>query len=223
MYRKITSAVIGALLLSAVPAAAQETTSPANRYQIGFHPTYTLLNGLRIDLEQRLGKTDNWLSLGLAGYWNFQGSITNLTSIMSIGETTTIGGLGATLSFKHFFGPRRKIMYLSTGLSGQYYDIRYDSWGSITGFVEDGLTFYELTSGRISHSIPKIGAHVLFGLRLPTHSRVFVDGGLGLGYSYSFHNPDLFLPDTYRILYGLNRRGLYPTGEFRIGLRLGKL
>jgi hypothetical protein len=225
MYRKLLSAPLAILLILSAPktSSAQELPAPAYRYKIAVHPTYTLLNGLRIDLEQRLGKTDNWLSLGLAGYWDFQGSITNIASVISISETTAMGGAGATLSFKRVFGPRRKIMYISTGLSAHYFDIRYDGWGGFASFVEDGLTFYEWTLGRVAHRFPKLGAHVLFGLRLPTHSRVFVDGGIGLGYSYSFYNPDLFLPEAYRILYGLGRRGLYPTGEFRVGLRLGKL
>ncbi|MDR2497613.1 MAG: hypothetical protein LBD21_10865 [Tannerellaceae bacterium] len=221
---KIISAALAAIFLLTTNAKAQErpATIPANNYQIGIHPVYNLANGLRIDIDRRLRNPRNWLSLGLVGYWAFEGSETTIFPLLAFSEAKSVSGAGAVFSFKHFLGTGRQICFIEAGVSAHYFDIRYNGWG-FKSFEEDKLNYYEWYYDEISHSFPKVGSHLLFGVQLPSRSRVFVDGAIGIGYSHSFYNPELFLPNAYSVLYGLSRRGFYPTGEFRLGIRLGKL
>ncbi|MDR2498151.1 MAG: hypothetical protein LBD28_01785 [Tannerellaceae bacterium] len=222
MNKKII--VFLAITFLTINATAQERSAviPNNNYQIGIHPVYNLVNGMRIDIDRRLSNPYNWLSLGIVGYWAFEGSETTIFPLLAFSEAKSVSGAGAILSFKHFFGRGRQMFFLEAGASAHYYDIRYDGWGFLS-FQEDNLTYYEWHYDEIAHQFPKVGGHLLFGIQLPSRSRVFVDGALGLGYNHSFYDPELFMPENYRVLYGLSRRGLYFTGEFRLGIRLGRL
>ena len=137
MNKKITVAFVAAFaaaFLTNAKAQEQEPEQswkkplPANLYQIGIHPIYHFVNGLRIDLDRRLSNQSDWLSLGLEGYWAFEGSETTIFPLMISSDIKSIKGIGATLSFKHFFGRQRQILFVKAGLSGEYFDIRYNAW-----------------------------------------------------------------------------------------------
>jgi hypothetical protein len=223
--------IIPALLLIPTLLTHPHTHAQAteNKYQIAIHPTYAAITAIRIDIERKMSLPNNWLTLGIAGYAGSQQTDETLGLPIDYLDPDAnrwqpILGGSAELSLKQFIDyPRQKWLFMSVGISTAYYTYRHAASNYIP-FMEDGLQYYE--SGRTwhRHHVPKMGGHISIGVQFPSRSRVFVDGSLGLGYNYSFYDKDDYTPTGYYdYVYGLSRRGLYPTGTFRIGVRLGKL
>ncbi|MDR0538572.1 MAG: hypothetical protein LBH04_11125 [Tannerellaceae bacterium] len=223
---KILSLFFTVLVLVPSLSSAQEERIPKNEYQIATHPTYPFIDGLRVDVEKRLKNPGNWLMLGLAWhsyYSSYSGGV-YWPYLWDISGHHRLSGGMAELTFKHFVGyPRTRFFFLAAGASFSYFVVEYDELNYIP-YEEDGLRYFELGEVEIRHNIPKLGGHVSLGFQAPTRSRVFVDGSIGLGYGYSFYDAKKYIPGgSFGFSHGLSRRGFYPTGTFRIGVRLGRL
>ena len=221
---KIKIIAIAALLIvlaNTRHAVAQEADSKLYNYSIGVQPLYFLNGGMRIDLEKRLNDRQI-LQVGAigyllperddSGYWD---SLL-LDGYASVNKLT---GAGLALDHKWFLFPRVSFMYLSAGVSYNYYNMKYNGTKHVS-YMEDGLTFYETRYGEITQVFNKIGGNTCFGIQTPLRRPFYVDGYVGLGYSHSFYDENKLYFNAN--MFNVGYRGITFVMGARVGYRFGR-
>ncbi|MDR1558038.1 MAG: hypothetical protein LBS88_13565 [Tannerellaceae bacterium] len=201
-------------------AEAQNETRKTFGNSLAVQPLYWLNNGFRIDYERRLKNPSQWLQVSAIGYYVENES--NPWDVWTFSDFSfnEVWGAGLEVNYK-WFPFRRQRVYVSGGLSASHFNMEYDEVGyRYTSYQIDGLTYYESQweNYQVSQRFNRIGTNLCTGIQNRPTRRFLIDGYVGIGFMYSFYDPDKYHPDNY--LNSLSYRGLTLTAGFRIGFRL---
>ena len=215
-----------------VHAQTASVTTENKRYALtqkkvtfAIQPLQAFNNGLRYDVEVRLGDGPGWLQFGPAFYYNkpsndnnyyyYEGGnyYRNWYMLHWREPYSELKGLGLDINYKHFLDARRSF-YMAAGLSYTRFDIKYLSKTWID-YIEDGLVYYEFGEGYNKQHIDRFGINNFVGYQIPVRSAFLFDvfGGFSIRYAVSDENKPSFDNDVFS--YGYS--GIVMLIGFRIG------
>ena len=204
----------------------QRYTLTQKKVTFAVQPLQLINNGLRYDIEIRLGKGPGWLQIGPAFYF-LKDNDGNYPNYYYEGKTfyrnwysfhwrepySELKGAGLDLNYKHFLDARRSF-YIAAGLSYTRYNIKY--WAKVwKDYVEDGLKYYEYGEDYNTQKINKFGINTFVGYQIPTRSAFLFDVFGGYAVRYSFADDDKPPFDNSIFSYGYS--GIVALTGFRIG------
>ncbi|MDP2423069.1 MAG: hypothetical protein U1C46_03010 [Bacteroidales bacterium] len=180
-----------------------EQTSLAKHSMISFVPQFLINNGIRIDYDRRLNEK-HWLQLAPQFYLR-EHSVTPDNDVTNKFNRLVGAGLHVYHRFYPGAGPGHNGVYISYGLTGQYFDMQYDE-KILTNSVE-----------RYSR-ITKAGAEINVGSTVKFFDLFIVDFFTGLGFKYSFLKTDAVKPKRFNNFY--TDYG-YTGNILNLGVRIG--
>jgi hypothetical protein len=168
------------LALLTVLGNAQESFTP--NYTLSFVPQYLFKNGLRMDLELKLKKENQWLQIAPQVYYHE--AIDDYWYDYSFEK---LGGVGLDLHHKIYLSTNKIAHgpYLSYGMVYQHFAVRHNDYIWVP-YEESGLTYYDYTSKTLTGTIHKGGINLLFGYQVHPFDRLLLDVYLGMGIRKSF-------------------------------------
>ena len=189
-------------------------------------PLQLFNNGLRYDIDVRLGDGPGWLQFGPAFYYVPENN-RNSSNYYYDGRNyyrndlmfqwrepyTELTGAGIDLNYKHFLDARRSF-YFALGLSYTQFNVKYRSrdW---TEYIEDGLKYLEYGEGYNKQKIDRFGFNNFFGFQIPTRSAFLFDMFWGYAVRYSLYDEDK--PAFNRDMFSYGYSGFVVLVGFRIG------
>lgn len=203
------------LSISCITLNAQENPEGGEnaKLAISIVPQYTLIGGIRLDIDKRIGETNSYLVFSPQFYsnrndlfWNF--SYDQLT------------GAGLKVHHRYFMvnKPRPEGLYIQYGVSYNYTRIKYTDidwvntdFGGSSAQVEDEVTVVE--------NIHKMGGDAIIGIQVSAYENLIVDFYLGVGYRGSiYQGKRTYFDSEYLSIFNPAHRGVLPIGGFRIGV-----
>jgi hypothetical protein len=180
------------------------------RFTIAIQPTQLITHqNFRFDSELRLGKSRNWLQLGIN--FPFDSEVIWEDNYYSWG-TSMKDAFGLNFNYKYF--PSR-YFYVAGGPSWRFYDIKYHGYQWFK-FKEDGLEYHEYRDGAFNQKINNVGLNAMCGFQKISRHGFLFDTYLGAGYQKAFYSdPDLRKFDSTAYSRG------YSGWVFLIGIRIG--
>ena len=142
-------------------------------------PQYLLINGIRIDIDKSLNKSNRWVVISPQFYYANDYAMTDI-GYRDFEIKKVIGG-GTGLEYKYVFSTQSnaKGIYISTGLSYNYFKITTDG---ITWVPETtgALTLVQ-REGTFNTRINKIGIQSTIGYCSELFDKFLVDVFIGFG------------------------------------------
>jgi hypothetical protein len=224
---------LAALIVLAGEVRAQDTPvylhrvpERSRKYTVGIDvlSPAVLNSGVHLTFEHRINNLRHWIQIAPTAYFS-GGSDGELWSVGSIGSDVYLhkgNGGGLDVGYKMFFHTR-ELFYCKGGISYNYFKLAYTAYDILTHRTEDGLTYYSYDTQKVSQSFNNAGINACIGIQSTMRiARVFVDGHIGVGYTYSFYNSRKYALHNEEHLYSYGRRGLVFLIGFRIGFAFGR-
>lgn len=190
---------------------------------IALVPFYSFYNGIRIDYERRLNKSDHWIVAAPQIYTDIDGSGSGNSEYAAY---QTMGGVGINLYFKSIAYKSNKInwksslprqsLYLQVGPNYQHFSLKNTEEVAVP-FIEDGTTYYMFETQEIKKKINRVGAIVDVGWQL-AFDKFLIDFYLGLAVKYSFDENGDLIKSTNARWVDINYSGILMDAGFRVGM-----
>jgi len=205
------------MLIASISVFSQteEKTVP-NNFSITLHPFYATVNGMRLDFDYRLGKSNSILVFAPQLYLK-SGSNDEYD------YKETMSGFGANVYYKYVISD-------SLRFSGPYIQlgVNYQSY-TVEAFVDDfysdkdyyGLETIEYRTEKQKEKIMKLGPDVIFGWQLTPMKKVLLDVYVGTGLRYRITDAsEKFIEEFNYAPTGYAFQGIVPLAGFRAGVVL---
>lgn len=173
--------------------AQREDVFSNRKFSVAVEPLLLFDAGMGVDVEMRLKETNSWLNLRLTGnrLSRSDADLSNdfmsnyMTMNSAFEEFHSYSGFGVRATYKNYY--LRDEFYWGAGIGYNYFDVSYYA-ETYKPFVEDGMTFYRFYQGKETQYFNKIYPFITTGVRSPSHRKIFVEGYITVGYSYSYYN-----------------------------------
>ncbi len=203
------------LLFCYAPLHAQEPESSpkTTKIVISFVPQYTLIGGIRFDLDKHIGNTNNYLIFSPQFYssrndflWSF--------------DYEKLTGFGLKASHRYFMAnkPKPAGLYVQYGVTYNFTQLVYQTTGWVnTNFGGTQALTEDEVEGK--DKIHKIGGDFIMGYQISSYENLLFDLYIGVGYRGSKYigNRSDFNADYVGIL-NPAYTGILPIGGLRIGI-----
>jgi hypothetical protein len=176
-------------------------------------PQYTIVGGIRLDIDKRIGNTNNYLIFSPQFYSNRNDLFWNFTY-------DNLTGTGMKVYHRYFMvnKPMPEGLYVQYGISYNYTRIKYTDidwveteFGGSSAQVESEVFFNE--------NIHKMGGDVLLGIQYSAYENLVIDFYIGAGYRNSiYQGKRTYFESEYLSIFNPAHRGILPLGGFRIGV-----
>ena len=211
----IIPALIISMILVCSDLTAQDEPSLIRNRAIGMVPQYALINGFRIDLDQRLVKNKpQWLIISPQVYL--------ASDEPELWDYNSMWGLGLELQHRYYLKPdiiQPQGAYMAYGPSFHYFSIEDERLYS-EKTIENGIEYTVVRYGNITTDVFKMGLTAHAGYQFLVSDVLYFDFYVGAGIRLSFDN--LEPPGLHKIYndwwgdYGYS--GTLMTLGIRIGL-----
>jgi hypothetical protein len=206
------------------PAFLRPVPEQSRRYTIAFEllSPNVLNNGIRLSFEKRIGQSRSWWQV--APSWHYL-SYDKQSVVWMVGNQDTeasihgLKGAGLSVHYKLFFDTP-EYFYCKGGAAWQFVNVAYAGreWGS---YREDGLTFYTYEWVEKTQHLNNVGLQLSAGLQSSIkRNRLFIDAGVGVGYTHSFREAGKQAFDNHPYNFGYS--GFLFLFDVRIGFAFGK-
>ena len=222
------------LLINVSKSYTQDTT---DNLIISFVPQYMIISGMRVDIEKRIGNTDQWLLFGPQVYlreknpsddnyyYNYYDDYDYYYYDTEVYDM--MAGYGITCYHKIFMGLLEEETnysgtYLAYGLSFQNFFFKYKEQEWVT-YEENGMEYLRESETLTDKNriIYKMGLNLIFGYQILPLDKIICDVYMGAGMRYSLRYPSYLEKlkfNNHIIDYGYS--GITPVVGFRLGIVL---
>lgn len=204
------------VLIPATLKGSQDTLAHKHRTLIMGVPQHLFDNGVRIEIDKRLPRQNQWITLAPTLYYRGQRG-----NYFGNYDLYGMKGMGMEVFLRHFLldQPEPEGFYLSAGAGYRYLQLRHrgDSWNE---YMENGLTYYDYNArvwDRQTHSFTLKGT-LGYQTILNRHLLIDLFMGVGLRWSEQTIPSDIVLIHDTGDVFSYNFRGfLYVVGG-RVGI-----
>jgi hypothetical protein len=204
------------LLISYPKIHAQEPESePDNaKVVISMVPQYTFIGGIRLDLDKRIGKTNNYLVFSPQFY-------SNRNDLFWSFNYEKLTGFGIKVSHRYFMvnKPKPSGIYLQYGATYNFTRLVYKTIDWVdTDFGGTQAQTEEEVEGK--DKIHKIGGDLIVGIQISSFEDLIFDFYIGAGYRGSKYigKRSSDFDSEYIGILNPAYTGILPIGGFRIGV-----
>lgn len=169
------------LLISYPKTYAQEPENKPDNPNIiiSFVPQYTLIGGIRLDLDKHIGNTNNYLIFSPQFY-------SNRNDLFWSFDYEKLTGLGMKVSHRYFIvnKPKPSGLYVQYGMTYNFTQLVYKTidWVN-TDFGGAQAQTEEEVEGK--DKIHKIGGDLIMGVQISSYENLLFDLYIGAGYRES--------------------------------------
>lgn len=189
----MTCKFFAALLWVALPFSKVNSQDSSRVFTLAMRPFRSLVGGFRLDVEQRIAKSNHWLQVGGELYLknisrNGRGNRDrSWNSIKYEGQ-----GYGVSLLYKNYLHPRHKDrgFYFLAGPTFESYRFTYQDYAWIK-FEEDGLMKYSEQLVPLQDKLMNFSFSTAIGYQHYIFKYVFIDFYFGLGIRKSIFKSDI--------------------------------
>lgn len=201
------------LILIPVVVSGQEAIIKKDKnFGIGMVPQYSIVNGIRLDLDYRLPFKNQWLIVAPQLY--IAGTNSNQW------DYNEMAGAGIDIQHRLYLGEKNEPRgaYFAYGPVFRYYSVKDDGLASYN-FQEDNTTYIGLEETTIRTLIFKFGGNLIFGYQALINKTLYLDFYLGTGARFSFDNQKSGFHGYYNDWWGdLGYSGTLMVGGMRVGI-----
>ena len=183
------------------------------KFSIGLVPQYSLLGGMRTDLDIRLNEKNHWLVVSPLIFYD-DGNI-------GYSDYEEMFGVGLELQHRiylHKNDPQPRGAYFGYGTVFNYYSVESNGYQSYL-FDENGNDYIGLEYGPVNTNIFKFGGNFVFGLQTVINDFFYLDAYIGTGIRLSVDNKTSGLHKYYTDSWlDLGYSGTLLVGGLRLGI-----
>ena len=229
IFRKLVFLIlIGFSLAPAVQAQNSKDSILQKNNAISILPQYSLIRGVRLDYERRLGNGDIWLLVAPQLYINNNGYYDAYSGYNESVWTSynDLRGVGANMYLKwnttksekldRVSGLPARLIYIAAGPSYQYYNlVGYNDVP--VPYEENGMTFYKFEYQKVESKIHRYGGNFNLGVQFAMHP-FYVDVYMGFAIKISLDQNGDKIVEEYADFMDPFYSGLYFDGGFKFGI-----
>ncbi len=169
------------ILFPFILSAQEDQNTRSVNNGIGVVPQYSIMNGMRVDIDLKLPKPGQWLIIGPQFYIN--------TGNSNLWNYEELNGFGIDLNHRIFMkpGPLPKGAYLAYGPVFQYFSVKDNGLTSYV-FEEFGTEYVGLRDDLIHTRIYKFGGNLMLGYQALISEVFYIDTYIGTGIRFSYDN-----------------------------------
>lgn len=194
-------------------AQDDEFTQAIKTFNVGLVPQYSILGGMRTDLDFRLNDRNQWLVVSPLFYYD--------DGNLGFSDYEQMFGVGIELQhriFLHKNDPLPKGVYFGYGPVFNYFSVESEGYYSYL-IQEEGNNYFGLEEGSINTNIFKFGGNFVIGLQTIVNDFFYLDAYIGTGIRLSFDNKASGLHDYYTDGWlDLGYSGTLMVGGLRLGI-----
>lgn len=192
---------------------AQEVEKSGHRTAFGFLPQYTIIGGLRFDIDRSVSKTSNqWII--------FSPQVFAVTGARLNHDFKEMWGVGMDVKHRVFLkasGMEPSGFYVQYGGMFQYFSMT-DNRQYTESYTENGVQYFGVFQGDVSTNVYKFGGNFHLGYQWLLGDKVYFDIYTGAGIRISHNNRNSGFDTWYNnawVDYGYS--GTLLDGGFRVG------
>ena len=213
-----------AFLWLALPFSQVKSQDSSRVFTLAMRPLRSVVGGFRLDVEQRIGKSNHWFQVGGELYYKNVRRDANNNSYRSWNSIDYVGqGYGISLLYKNYLHPRytNRGFYFILGPTFESIQFEYEDYTWIK-FNEDGLTKYREELVPLKDKLMNISFTSSIGFQFYIFKNVFIDSYVGIGIRKSIFESDIANKEnpfaTQFLDFG--KTGTFPVWATRVGVLL---
>ncbi len=206
--------LLGVLLLAPILNCAQKDTSEELKtFSVGIVPQYSIMGGMRADLDFRLNEKNHWLVVSPLFFYD--------DGNLGFSDYEKMVGTGIELQHKIFLhknDPQPKGAYIAYGPVFNYFSVEDEGFISHI-FEEEGKEYIRLENSSVNTNVFKFGGNFIIGLQTIINDFFYLDAYIGTGIRLSFDNKTSGIHDYYNDGWlDLGYSGTMLVGGVRLGI-----